>query len=401
MLCVMSQSWHLRQFPESDFGAKPAGPQSRTVLRRVIDQLPLVTKGGGLGAQMFGQVSFLAAMQPRDHRAAGRTVSVLGMVAAGVTLLDGVGQLVTGDANPIDIVITIVIAALIVAVAWTTRRLGAKHSRTWAAAPFVALAAIVGLDFFSRDASLAAQVFLLFPALYAASQLRREGVVLAVAATIAAELLITFGMQPWQQAIIDSGYMTAAIVTTAALLTVAEEHREQLITLLERQAAIDPLTGLVTRRVLDDAARAALSGAASAAGTALILIDVDNFKAINDTYGHPGGDEILVQLAAALIESSRPTDIVSRLGGDEIAMLLPGCSAQILEHRAGQLLAQLRARRFVLDDGRRVAVSVSGGLAHAPTDAVDLRSLYAAADGALYQAKGLGRNQFCAASPLV
>jgi len=349
---------------------------------------------------MFGRVSFLAAMQPRDHRAAGRTVSVLGVVAAGVTLLDGLGQLVAGDANPIDIVITIVIAALIVAIAWTTRRLGAEHSLIWAAAPFAALAAIVGLDFFTQDSSLAAQVFLLFPALYAASQLRREGVVLAVAATITAELLITFGMQPWQQAIIDSGYMTAAIVTTAGLLTVAEERREQLITLLERQAAIDPLTGLVTRRVLDDAARAALSGAASAAGTALILIDVDNFKAVNDTYGHPGGDEILVQLAATLIESSSPTDIVSRLGGDEIALLLPGCSAQILQHRAEQLLAQLRARRFVLHDGRTVAVSVSGGLAHAPTDAIDLRSLYAAADAALYRAKELGRNQFRPASPL-
>jgi len=349
---------------------------------------------------MFRRVCFLAAMQPRDHRAAGRTVSVLGVVAASVTLLDGVGELIRGEANPTDIMITIVIAALIVAIAWTARRLNSDHSLIWAAAPFVAVTAIVGLDFFSRDSSLGAQVFLLFPALFAASQLRREGVLLAVAATIAAELLITFGMQPWEQAITDSGYMTAAIVTTAGLLTVAEEHRDRLITLLEHQAAIDPLTGLVTRRVLDDAARAALSGAASPAGTALILIDVDNFKAINDTYGHPGGDEILVQLAAALIETSRPTDIVSRLGGDEIALLLPGCSANILAHRSIQLLAQLQARKFVLHDGRTVAVSVSGGLAHAPTDAVDLRALYAAADGALYRAKGLGRNQFHAASPL-
>ena len=163
-------------------------------------------------------------------------------------------------------------------------------------------------------------------------------------AVVAGEALITFGMQPWQNAIIDCGYMTAAIVTTAALLTVAEEHRERLISQLERQAAIDPLTGLVTRRVLDDAAQAALSGAASPTGTALILIDVDNFKQINDTYGHPGGDEVLVQLAAALIESARSTDIVSRLGGDEIALLLPGCSAQSLLRRSNQLLAHLQSR---------------------------------------------------------
>lgn len=152
---------------------------------------------------------------------------------------------------------------------------------------------IVGLDFFSKDSSVAAQVFLLFPTLFAASQLRRAGVAAVVTVTIAAECLITFGMQPWRHALVDAGYVTSAIVATAALLTVAEEHRERLIAQLERQAAIDPLTGLVTRRVLDDAARAALSGAASVAGTALILIDVDNFKNINDTYGHPGGTRCL------------------------------------------------------------------------------------------------------------
>jgi hypothetical protein len=217
---------------------------------------------------MFRHVAFIDAMQPRDHRAAGRTASVLGMVAAGVTLLLGIGQLVADRADPTDVLITTAIAGLIVLLAWTARGLGASHSWLWAAAPFIAVAMIVGLDLFTHDSSLSAQVFLLFPALFAASQLHREGVLLVVTAAIAAEALITFGMQPWRHAIIDGGYMAAAIVTTAALLTVAEEHRERLIKQLERQAAIDPLTGLVTRRVLDDAARAALSGAASRNGTA-------------------------------------------------------------------------------------------------------------------------------------
>jgi len=98
------------------------------------------------------------------------------------------------------------------------------------------------------------------------------------------------------------------------------------------------------------------------------------------------------------MESSRPTDIVSRLGGDEIALLLPGCSASTLVRRSNDLLAELRSRVFELPDGRVVPLSVSGGVAHAPTDAGDLRSLYAAADGALYKAKELGRDQFRAAS---
>lgn len=336
-------------------------------------------------------------MQPRDHRLAGRTASTLGLVAAAVTLVFAVGQLVGDTANVIDIVVTVVAAALIVVAGLAARLLGDAHPIVWAVWPFVAVGLIVALDFLTGDATLSAQVFLIFPALYAASELRRPGVVVLVIAVLLAEWSVTTVMLPWERAIVEAGYMSAAIITTAALLTVAGERQERLVAQLERQAAIDPLTGLVTRRVLDEAASSALTGAASAEGTALILIDVDNFKAINDLYGHPGGDEVLVQLADVLIRGSRTTDIVSRLGGDEIALLLPGCSEDVLAARAQQILGEIRGRHFVLSDGRRVKVTVSGGLAHAPTDAVDLRTMYAAADKALYRAKELGRNQIHAA----
>jgi len=169
---------------------------------------------------------------------------------------------------------------------------------------------------------------------------------------------------------------------------------------LEQQAAIDPLTGLVTRRVLDESAQSALSRAGGGPGTALILIDVDNFKRINDMFGHPGGDTVLVQLAEVLTGRSRSTDVVSRLGGDEIALLLPGCTAAALRSRAHEILESIRARTFIVADGEPISISVSGGLAHAPTDAVDLRSLYAAADRALYRAKHLGRDQISAAQSI-
>lgn len=336
-------------------------------------------------------------MQPRDHRVAGRTASTLGMVAAAVTLVFAIGQLVDDEAAVIDIVVTVVAAALIVVAGLSARLLGDAHPWVWAGWPFAAISLIVALDFLTGDATLSAQVFLIFPALYAASELRRPGVVVMVIAVILAGWSVTTVMLPWERAIVEASYMSAAIVATAALLTLAGERQERLVTQLERQAAIDPLTGLVTRRVLDEAASSALTGAASAQGTALILIDVDNFKAINDAYGHPGGDEVLVQLADVLIKGSRSTDVVSRLGGDEIALLLPGCSADVLTARAEQILSEIRAKQFVLPDGRRVTVTVSGGLAHAPTDAVDLRTMYAAADKALYQAKELGRNQIHAA----
>lgn len=338
-------------------------------------------------------------MQPRDHRVAGRTASVLGLVAAAVTLVFAVGQLVGDVANMVDVVVTVIAAALIVIAGGGARLLGDAHPKVWAIWPFVAVGLIVVLDFVSSDATLTAQVFLIFPALYAASELRRPGAVVLISAVVLAEWTVTLAMLPWDRAIVEACYMTAAIVATGALLTLAGERQERLVTLLERQAAIDPLTGLVTRRVLDEAASSALSGAASGEGTALILIDVDNFKSINDTFGHPGGDQVLVQLAEVLVSGSRSTDVVSRLGGDEIALLLPGCSAEVLAARAEQILTHVRARRFRIGDGRTVAVTVSGGIAHAPTDAVDLHTLYAAADKALYRAKELGRNQIYAAKP--
>ena len=154
-----------------------------------------------------------------------------------------------------------------------------------------------------------------------------------------------------------------------------------------------PLTGLATRRVLDAAAQSALAGAVSVQGTSLIVLDVDQFKSINDRHGHPAGDEVLVLLAELLVRSSRRDDVVSRLGGDEMALLLPGCSVAALRRRAEQIVWDVQASSFVLSDGQELSVSVSVGLAHVPTDAVDLRSLYVKADQILYEAKRSGRNR--------
>jgi diguanylate cyclase (GGDEF)-like protein len=145
--------------------------------------------------------------------------------------------------------------------------------------------------------------------------------------------------------------------------------------------------------VLDDAARSAIFGADSPEGTSLILLDVDEFKSVNDRYGHPGGDEVLVQLAEYLVRSARRDDIVSRLGGDEMAVLLPGCSKEALQRRAEQIVADVRAHTFVLHDGQAIRVSVSIGLANVPVDAADLQGLYVRADQALYEAKRSGRNR--------
>jgi diguanylate cyclase (GGDEF)-like protein len=167
---------------------------------------------------------------------------------------------------------------------------------------------------------------------------------------------------------------------------------------LARLAAVDSLTGLVTRRVLDDALAAALSSAASGLGTALVVVDVDDFKAVNDGHGHPVGDDALRHLAGVLARSVRADDaVVSRMGGDELAVLLPGCSAEVAVARAAEMVAAVRAAPLRLPDGSLLPLTISVGVAQVPRHAVGLRELWTAADDALYVAKRAGRDQFAAA----
>ncbi len=102
---------------------------------------------------------------------------------------------------------------------------------------------------------------------------------------------------------------------------------------------------------------------------------------------------MLVQLADYLVQSARRDDVVSRLGGDEMAVLMPGCSASSLQRRAEQIVADVGAHPFVLHNGEEIRVSVSVGLANVPADAEDLKGLYVMADRALYEAKRSGRNR--------
>ena len=341
---------------------------------------------------------WIAALQPREHDDAAQAVFVLTTVAASVTLIGAVIRPSGAGGTLITVAVTAPLLVALVAASWALRRRRARPG-LWAAVPLFGIAAIVVLDVLTHDSSVAAQVFFFFPALYGASQLRRTGAAVLAVAAVAGDAVVTFTQLPWQDASAATVYLAAAIATSCALLAQSAHRRELLTEQLQAQAAIDPLTGLVTRRVLDNAARSALSGAANSTGTTLILIDVDRFKAVNDTYGHPAGDELLIQIAGILLNLSRPDDIVSRMGGDEIGVLLPGCAYGVGCERAEQVRATIAEHVFVLPEGT-VRVSVSIGVAHAPTHALDLRSLYGAADAALYTAKRGGRNRVAEHVPL-
>jgi diguanylate cyclase (GGDEF)-like protein len=337
--------------------------------------------------------AFVTAMQPRDHKSAGRAVSVLCAVSIGVTVIFAPFQPGSADVSATNVVIAVATLLAVGLLSWSARFFDEASRVAWALCPLLTVGAVVDLDYLTRDASVSGQIFFLFPVLYGASQLRRSGALIITAGAVAGEWAVVCGMLPAPEAITSAGYVSAALIATSVLLIRAGERQADLVAQLVRQAAIDPLTGLVTRRVLDEAAQSAMSGAASESGTSLILLDVDNFKSINDSHGHPAGDEVLVQLAALLVESAGPNEVVSRMGGDEIALLLPGSSMETLQHRAEQIVWEVRAHQFAVNDGIAVSVSVSVGTAHAPTHAVDLHALYVAADAALYDAKHGGRDR--------
>ena len=160
---------------------------------------------------------------------------------------------------------------------------------------------------------------------------------------------------------------------------------------LERLALHDALTGLANRARFWSAMR----DAEATGHVAVLYVDLDRFKPINDSHGHPVGDAVLVATAERLRASLRPTDLVARLGGDEFAALCPGVGS---EAEAAQLADRVldAVGRPVDVDGTRVEVSCSVGVAVGP--AGDAEDLLQAADAALYRAKRSGRDRWALAS---
>ena len=168
--------------------------------------------------------------------------------------------------------------------------------------------------------------------------------------------------------------------------------------LLEHRSITDPLTGLFNRYHFDATLKREIARCSRyGAPLSLLLVDVDRLKPLNDRHGHPAGDRALGRVAAAIQKSLRSTDIASRIGGDEFAIILPDTDA------VAGLLVATRIRRNVLSTPRggdaiasdaTTMVTVSGGLAELPRGAAPASAshLMAAADLALYAAKNSGGN---------
>lgn len=161
---------------------------------------------------------------------------------------------------------------------------------------------------------------------------------------------------------------------------------------LRHQAIRDPLTGLYNRRHFDDALDRELSRAErSRQPLSLVMLDIDDFKRFNDTYGHGGGDALLEGLATLLRQRLREEDTICRFGGDEFALVLPGTSAEEAARRVDGLRKEIMASAINHPAHGAGRASISTGIAEYPRDTRDKAALINAADTALYNAKAASR----------
>lgn len=180
----------------------------------------------------------------------------------------------------------------------------------------------------------------------------------------------------------------STLVAHTVIVRISEKNRQ-----LAYQATHDPLTGLINRREFEMRVERAIAHARAQAAThALLYLDLDQFKIVNDTCGHAAGDELLQQLAQILLSTVRHRDTLSRLGGDEFGMLLENCPLDKAVEIANNLLKSIEGYQFTWSEST-FTLGISIGIVPIDRSTTDIASAMSAADSACYIAKESGRNQ--------
>lgn len=180
----------------------------------------------------------------------------------------------------------------------------------------------------------------------------------------------------------------------ALLLRDLSEHHKTIESLL-KAASSDQLTGVGNRRALYEAAELEFARHARLPrDISLLLLDIDHFKSINDSFGHPVGDQVIRNLASVMLQSVRGIDTVARLGGEEFAVLLPSTGTEVAVRVAERIRHNVAAQQVASGEGP-VSYRVSVGVAQVSPEIADIGALIMAADQALYEAKRQGRDRVC------
>jgi diguanylate cyclase (GGDEF)-like protein len=200
----------------------------------------------------------------------------------------------------------------------------------------------------------------------------------------------------------EFGQVEQALQSVSAKLSGSREELDRTqgrLVATERLTLLDPLTGVWNRRYVERALREQVKRHRRFGSSfALLMIDVDRFKAVNDSHGHAAGDSVLLELAETIGHSIRSDlDVLARVGGEEFLVVLPEADAAGARVAAEKIRKQVARATFDFE-GAVIAITLSIGVAACPPDGLDARRLMAAADAALYRAKASGRNRTVTAS---
>jgi diguanylate cyclase (GGDEF)-like protein len=209
------------------------------------------------------------------------------------------------------------------------------------------------------------------------------------AAVVSVALLANFERDSREpQTLLEWSLFLAILLTLVAILT--------RVNRMQRDALFDVVTRLRNHRYFQVRLREELSRSKRHnRPTALLLLDLDNFKRVNDAFGHAVGDQVLRQIGQLLVDNARGADVICRYGGEELAVILPETPLA----DAAQVAERFRLAVEKRQDERGSKVTVSAGVAAFPDHASDADGLIAAADAAMYRAKRAGKNQVAIAEP--
>ena len=333
--------------------------------------------------------------QLRDEAGASRSVAYLLMGSGPFMLVTGV---ILPEQRTVPSVLTFVALTFLLTGAGMACRFRPERvpHMSWLLAPFFGLGLITALNLGTRDASTGAQLFYLWPVLYAANFLSRLVNTATITLVSAGNALVVFGVLEADRAVSDWASLTVAMMLTTVVVWSLRARNERLREVLETQAYADPLTGVANRRSFDgELARAVESAHRTGQPIALLTLDIDYFKKINDTWGHGVGDQALQLVAEALRRvANGDDDVVGRLGGDEFVVLMR-------TDRLGARRAADEVRAAVAEIERLPSgpPGLSIGVALLPDHADTAVELGAASDAALYEAKKGGRGRTAIAHP--